>query len=271
MNGLFAGTVMRRGVCEPILTSCGILGGAMVLLASQQLAPQGVLRAGVNLANTLLVSGVRATGEPWGVAPDLAHWIAEQLSVPCVCVPFASPSDLLAAADDDVWDICLIGVDSRRSNTISFTGPYAETEATYLVRRDSGVRRISEVDRPGVRIAAADGSAYALWLSRHLTHGILVPRKSHESAHQAFMIGEADALAGLRPNLSRSMLMLPDSRVLDGGFLAIQQAVGTRKQNYAGIEFLRTTIHEACSRGVVADAIAKHRIGGLRVVSAMAD
>ena len=38
----------------------------------EQLAPTGVLRAGINLSNFLLVTGRGAAGEPVGVAPDMA-------------------------------------------------------------------------------------------------------------------------------------------------------------------------------------------------------
>jgi polar amino acid transport system substrate-binding protein len=41
-----------------------------------ELAPTGVLRAAINLSNFLLVSGRSASGEPEGVAPDLARAIA---------------------------------------------------------------------------------------------------------------------------------------------------------------------------------------------------
>ncbi len=46
-----------------------------------ELAPTGVLRAGINLSNFLLVTRVRPTGDPEGVAPDLASEIAKRLGV----------------------------------------------------------------------------------------------------------------------------------------------------------------------------------------------
>ena len=56
-----------------------------------ELAPGGVLRAGINLGNFLLVSGKSPAGEPEGVAPDMAREIADRLGVPVVYVPFARP------------------------------------------------------------------------------------------------------------------------------------------------------------------------------------
>ena len=44
-----------------------------------QLAPTGVLRAGINLGNFLLVTGRGASGEPEGVSPDMARAIADRL------------------------------------------------------------------------------------------------------------------------------------------------------------------------------------------------
>ncbi len=48
------------------------------------LTPSGTLRAGINLANTLLVTGSTPAGEPTGVAPDMAHEIAGRLGM-AVC------------------------------------------------------------------------------------------------------------------------------------------------------------------------------------------
>ena len=59
-----------------------------------ELAPTGVLRAGINLSNCLLVSGKSAAGEPEGVAPDLAREVAGRLGVPVAYVTYARPGEL---------------------------------------------------------------------------------------------------------------------------------------------------------------------------------
>jgi polar amino acid transport system substrate-binding protein len=50
--------------------------------ARAELAPTGILRAGINLSNFLLVTGRSANGDPEGVAPDMAAEIAKSLGVP---------------------------------------------------------------------------------------------------------------------------------------------------------------------------------------------
>jgi polar amino acid transport system substrate-binding protein len=69
------------------------------------LAHTGVLRAGINLSNFLLVTRGNSTGDPEGVAPDLA---GEVCAVSVKYVTFKSPGELADAIDKDVWDIGLI-------------------------------------------------------------------------------------------------------------------------------------------------------------------
>ena len=88
-----------------------------------ELAPKGVLRAGINLGNFLLVSGSSPAGEPEGVAPDLAREIAARLGVGVAYVPFARPGELADAAGQGIWDIGLIAAEPARAKTIAFTPP----------------------------------------------------------------------------------------------------------------------------------------------------
>ena len=70
-----------------------------------KIAPSGVLRAGINLSNFLLVTKINSTGDPEGVAPDLAHEVATRLNVPVRYVPFKSPGELADAADMQITRI----------------------------------------------------------------------------------------------------------------------------------------------------------------------
>src|SRR3954470_4997481 len=151
---------------------------AMPVQPSQQLiselAPTGVLRAAINMGNFLLVTGRATSGDPEGVAPDMAREIASRLGVPVKYVPYARPGELADAAGSGVWDIGLIGAEPQRAEKIAFTPAYVEIEATYLVPAGSPVSSIAEVDRAGIRIAVTARSAYDLWLERNLKNAQLV-------------------------------------------------------------------------------------------------
>ena len=235
-----------------------------------ELAPSGTLRAGINLANFLLVTGRSPEGDPEGVAPDMAAEIARRLDVPIAYVPFETPAKLADAAGDDVWDIGLIGAEPARAQTIAFTAAYTEIEATYLVAGGSALREIEDVDRDGVRISVAGGSAYDLFLSRSLEHAELVRASGLDGSFDLFVEQKLDALAGLRPRLISDVERLPGARILDGRFTAVQQAVGTPRPREGGAAFLRELVEEAKASGLVQRLIDRHRVRGLSVAPAAA-
>ena len=161
-----------------------------------ELAPTGVLRAGINLSNFLLVSGKSDAGEPVGVAPDMAAEIAKRLGVPVKYVPFKTPGELADAADTSAWDIGLIGAEPQRAEKITFTPAYVEIEATYLVPAGSPLKTIADVDKTGVRIAVTGRAAYGLWLERNIKQAELVKSGTLDSAYEQFVAREARCTGG---------------------------------------------------------------------------
>jgi polar amino acid transport system substrate-binding protein len=229
---------------------------------ASELAPTGVLRAAINMGNFLLVTGRTVSGDPEGVAPDMAREIATRLGVPVRYVPYARPGELADAADSGVWDIGLIGAEPQRAEKIAFTPAYVEIEATYLVPPGSSLRNIAAIDRPGVRIAVTARSAYDLWLERNIKQAQLVREEGGDATFKRFVDEKLDALAGLRPRLLEDAAKLPGSRILDGQFTAVQQAVGTARKNIAGAAFLRDFVEEAKKSGLVARLIERHGVKG---------
>jgi polar amino acid transport system substrate-binding protein len=237
---------------------------------ASELAPSGVLRAGINLSNILLVTGRTASGGPVGVAPDMAAAIAERLGLGVTYVTFPSPGELADAAvapEAESWDIGLIAAEAKRAETIAFSPAYTEIEATYLVPAGSPIKSIEEVDKPGIRIAVSGRSAYDLYLSRTLKHAELVRGKGLDGTVELFTSEPFDALAGLRPPLMDNLAKLPGARILDGRFTAVQQAIGTQKHKAAAAAFLKDFVEEAKASGLVAQLIDKHGVTGKLLVA----
>lgn len=231
-----------------------------------ELAPNGVLRAGINLANFLLVTGRAANGDPQGIAPDIAGEIAARLSVPLRLIPYESPEKVVDAVAD--WDVGLVGAEPARAAQIAFSAAYLEIESTYLVPAGSSLRSVEEVDRKGVRIAVAEGSAYDLYLSRSIKHAQLVHATGLDATFELFVREKLDALAGLRPSLEKDVQKLSGARVLEGRFAVVQQAVGTPKARVASAAFLAAFIEEAKASGLVARLIERHGVHGVNVAPA---
>jgi polar amino acid transport system substrate-binding protein len=231
----------------------------------KSLAPTGILRAGINLSNFLLVSSRTSDGGPAGVSPDMAKAIADHLGLGIRYVTYPSPGLLADAAGRDEWDIGLIGAEPQRAEVMSFTPAYAEIEATYLVPAGSPFRTIADVDATGARIAVTDRTAYGLWLDRNIHKAELVRSSTIDDAMKDFCEQKLDALAGLRARLITDLASLPGARILDGRFMTVQQAIGTPKSKGAAIGYLTRFVDAARTSGFVGDLIRKHGVEGLSV------
>ena len=234
--------------------------------ARAELAPTGVLRAGINLSNFLLVTGRTDAGDPVGVSPSLAAAIAERLEVAVEYVKFKTPGELADAATKNVWDIGLIGAEPARAEHILFTEAYAEIEATYLVPAGSRLQQIADVDQPGMRISVPARAAFELWLTDNIKQAHL-HRATGRQAFEDFVAQDMDALAGLRAGLVNDVEKLPGSRLLEGKFASVQQAVGAPKGHDAAADFLREFVAEAKETGLVEKLIERFAVQGRLTVA----
>lgn len=227
-----------------------------------QLAPSGVLRAGINMSNFLLVVDKTPSGDPIGPSPAMAAAIADALGVPLQLVPYPNPSAVAAAAGSGAWDIGNIGAEPQRAKVMDFTAAYAEIVATYLVPPGSTIQSIDEVDRPGNRISVSKGSAYGLWLENNIKRAELRAVEGGDAAFEQFVNEKMEALASLRPRLVSETAQLPGSRILDGQFAAVQQAVGVNKGNEAAHAWLKEFVEAAKASGMVAGLIEQFGVQG---------
>lgn len=233
--------------------------------ARSELTPSGKLRIGVNMGNFLLVSKDPATGTLSGIVADLAQELGRRADAPVEFVTYPGAGNVADAAKEGAWDVAFIGAEPARATEIAFTAAYLEIEATYLVPAGSAIRTIADVDRAGVRIAVADKSAYDLFLKRSLKHARLVPAQGIDASYDLFVKDKLEVLAGLKPRLVSDAERLPGSRMLEGRFTAIQQAIGTPRGREAAAKFLREFAEEIKSSGLVAQLIARHKVRGVSV------
>jgi polar amino acid transport system substrate-binding protein len=236
-----------------------------------ELAPTGTLHVGINHQNFLLVTPGSSWTEPRGVAPDLGRELARRLGVPVAFVGFAAAGKLADAVREGAWDVAFLGAEPQRAAEIAFTAAYLEIPATYLVPAGSPIRSVADVDRAGIRIAVAERSAFDLFLQRTIQHARLVHAPGLDSSFDLFVTTKLEALAGLRPKLLMDVQKAPGARVLDGQFMAVQQAIGTPKAREAGARYLRAFVEDAKTSGLVADVIARNGVEGVSVAPAAPD
>jgi polar amino acid transport system substrate-binding protein len=219
-------------------------------------APTGTLRAAINQGNTVLAQKGK-NGEPLGITVDLARELARRLGVPIEPITFDAAGKVFDALKRGVWDVAFLAVEPVRAAEIDFTAPYVLIEGTYMVRKDSPIKAIEDADKAGIRIAVATGSAYDLYLSRTLKHATLVRAPTGPEAMQMFVRERLDAAGGVRQPLVEFAAANPALKVMDGRFMAIQQAMGMPRGRAKAPAYLRGFVEEMKASGFVAEALKR--------------
>lgn len=222
----------------------------------KELAPSGTLRAAINFGNTVLAQRDAAGGAPRGVSGELARELAKRLGVPIAYVTFDAAGKVFDALKAGAWDIAFMAIDPVRSEGIQFTGPYVVIEGVYAVPMNSPLQTNEDVDREGVRIAAARGSAYDLYLTRTIKRATLVREPSGPQALEMFRRDRLEVAAGVKQPIIAFAKQHPDLRVIPGRFMVIEQAMGTPKGRDAGVRYLRAFVEEMKASGFVAAQLA---------------
>ena len=222
-----------------------------------QLAPTGVLRAALNLGNPLLVQKDTATGKLGGVTVDMAHEIANILDVGVEFLEFDSAGTVSDLAMQDVWDVAFLAIDPKRAIDIVYSEPYVHIEGTYVVANATPIQTLDDVDKPGVQIAVGEGTAYDLFLTRHLAHAELVRFATTEASLRQFSAQGIKIAAGIRQPLEQFAQANEGFRVLDGYFTLIKQAVGCPRERPKAAAFLRSYVQQAKRSGFVAEGFQR--------------
>jgi polar amino acid transport system substrate-binding protein len=140
----------RTGVVMVVMALSAACGGHDDPMAAVQgeLVPDGRLRAGVTVGNPVLAMRDPAGGDPSGVAVDVAREIGRRLNVEVIFATYDSAAAMADAAATGAWDVAFLAADPDRAGIITFTPPYLELEATYLVPSGSRNRQHDAIATP---------------------------------------------------------------------------------------------------------------------------
>lgn len=228
---------------------------------AEDLAPSGVLRASINLGNSVLAQGT--PDSPTGVTVDIAREIAARLDVAVEFLCFDAARKSFEAMTQGRADICFLAVEPARAAEVAFTAPYVVIEGVYAVPRDSAIATAANVDRPGVRVGVKQGSAYDLFLTRTLAHAAIM---RGEEGVDTFLDQGLEVAAGIRQPMTAFAAANPGVRLVEPAFMEILQAVGTtRSRRPETVGFLRDLVEELKANGFVAAALQRANQPGATV------
>jgi polar amino acid transport system substrate-binding protein len=220
-----------------------------------QLAPHGRLRAAINFGNTVLARRGATLDASGGVAVEIARELARRLELPLDLIAYETAGDVVAAAKTDTWDVGFMAIDPKRAADVQFTAPYVLIEGGYMVRSDSPLADVDEVDAPGIRMTVGERSAYDLYLSRAIRHATIVRAPTSLDGIELFLRERYDVAAGVKASLAEYAAAHPDLRLLPGRFMVIEQAMVTVHGEPVRT-YLAALVEELKASGFVAEHLA---------------
>lgn len=229
------------------------------------LAPSGTLRVAINLGNQILAN-LDAKGEPTGVSVDLAREFARRRGLDITLHPVNAAEKSVLAVTSGSADLGFFAVDPARGESVAFTDPYLLIEGWYLVREHSPFTDNASVDKPGVRIAVGKGSAYDLFLSRHIAQATLDRTPTTPEVLDYVVRSGLEVAAGIRQQLEADMKRHPGMRLLPERFMVIRQAMGVPAgRGEAATQILNDFLQDVRTNGFLAGLLAKHGIDGATI------
>ncbi|WP_188839062.1 transporter substrate-binding domain-containing protein [Flexivirga endophytica] len=228
----------------------------MTTIADQvraDLAPDGVLRAAINLGNPVLAQG--DSQQPNGVTIDLAREIANRLDSEVRFTCFDAARKSFQELAEGPATLGFLAVEPARAEQVTFTAPYVLIDGVYAVPDAAPHHAPADVDAAGVRIGVKEGSAYDLFLSRTLEHATIVRGADGTTT---FAEQDLDVAAGIREPVTAYVASHPGLRVIDEPFMQIRQAVATKPTVRAETTgWLDALLDELLASGFVADALRR--------------
>ncbi len=208
-----------------------------------------------------------AKDQPQSLALNIAKAVATRLgNSEVVPVEFPTPPQVIACVKAGECDIGFMLIDPARTTEVDFTPAFVRSDFTYLVPAGSTLRRASDVDRPGVRIAAVRGHASTIALLRLLKQAQPVYADTYDPTFELLRSGNADAFASIREILIQYSAQLPGSRVLEDSYLTNSAGIAVAKGNAGRLSFFTDALNELKRSGSLKRMVDDAGLRGVEVV-----
>ena len=247
------------------VAACATTAPTVSSTAKSELAPQGRVRVAIIASNPLYVTPGTLGGEMQGLGPDISRTLARQLGAELQQVNYSTAGALLEGARKKEWDVAFIGYSPERGADMDFTPVLINGENSYVVRADSPLQMVGDVDRPGVRIAISERTVQHTFLRQNIRQATLVPMANNEASMQALVAGRVDAVAGNRMTVTESSASTPGSRVLGGSFMHVPYALAVAKGRPAGTAYANQFVEYLKDSGMLDDSLRRAKLEGVTV------
>lgn len=234
---------------------------------STPLAKDGKVRAAYLATNPAQAVKDPATGQARGVVVDLARELERMHRVTVTLIPLPNPQAVIEAVRKGDAEVGFVAYNPERAGPVEFSRPYLLVNQTFVVRDDSPIRAIADIDRQGRKLGATRADSIALYLGRTLKQGQLVQLddSSPDAVYRMLREGALDAFGSNRQRLTDMTRGVTGFRLLPDDLYGVEQTIivpgGRRDAQDAANKF----IDEVRRSGFLKSSVDRSGVVGIAV------
>ncbi|GAB7550168.1 transporter substrate-binding domain-containing protein [Cupriavidus sp. 8B] len=234
--------------------------------ADPTLAPSGTLRAAYIVANVAQARRDSTTGAITGVIVDITQELGRQANVPVAIVPLPTAASVLEAVQNGSVDIGFVAPNAERSGVL-FSQTYMQVQQSALVRADSPLKSVRELDRIGQTIGVNTDDTVGVWLQQHLKSATLLatPDYTLQTAFLWLHEGSVVAFAGGRQRLASRAHAEAGLRMLPDNLYGVPQAIAVPSDRNDRLTLVNAALSSMRESGFLVNSVKRSGIEGLAV------
>ena len=240
------------------------------MAAEPVLAPTGTLRAAYIVANLAQAKRDPATGVVSGVVADITRELGRRTGVPVTIAPLPTAADVLEAVRNGSADIGFVAPNPQRKGVVLYSQTYMLVQQSALVRADSNLHSVRDVDRPGQMIGVNTDDSVGVWLQEQLVAARVraTPDYTLQEAVRWLNDGTVVAFAGNRQRLSANTRDVRGLRLLPDNFYGVPQAIAVPLDRGDRLKWINASLDDLRVTGFLANSVSRSGVDGLDVAPA---
>jgi polar amino acid transport system substrate-binding protein len=180
-----------------------------------------------------------------------------------------TPQNVIDAVRTGQADVGFVAYNPERAGAVEFSRPFMLVQQSFLVKQDSPIRSVKEIDQPHLKIAARKADSMALYLARTLKQATLVEIAESNGGEgvQALAAGEVDAFGSNRQRLSDTLRAATGLRLLPDDLYSVEQTIIVPAGNREMLNTVNQFIDDVRRSGFLAASIASSGAVGIAVAA----
>jgi len=211
-----------------------------------------------------------ATGQPRGVVPDLVRELERTRGVTVTLIGRPNPQGVIDAVRNGEAEIGFVAYNPERAGPVEFTKPYLLVSQTFMVKSDSPITSIADIDRQGRKLGATRADSIALYLRRTLKAGQLIELDdtSQNTIERMLHDGVIDAYGSNRQRLTDWTKTAKGVRLLSDDLYGVEQAIIVPGGRRDALDAANQFIDEVRRSGLLEAAITRSGVVGIAAAPA---